>query len=154
MATMPSLTSKNGHSHTAPRKGDTMRAGVWTGVPLHISMQTIPRPKLLTNEDVIVRLTSSAICGTDLHIYRGISGSANPPWVLGHEGVGIVQEIGDAVQLVKPGDRVIVPSVFEDGHFHIQPVPTLAGYGYGSEFLTNDGMQSTSPSSKLPMPCF
>lgn len=119
-----------------------MRAAVWNGVPRQVTIKTVPIPRLQTSEDVIVRLTSAAICGTDLHLYRGISGSANPPWVLGHEGVGIVQEVGEAVQNVKPGDRVIVPCIPDDGVLTLENLPNLTTYGFGPDFgLGNAGMQ-------------
>jgi NADPH:quinone reductase-like Zn-dependent oxidoreductase len=122
----------NGSSHS-------MRAAVWKGKPYHVSIDNVLKPELLSSEDAIVRLTSSAICGTDLHIYRGISGSTNPPWVLGHEGVGIVESVGEAVQNIKPGDRVIVPAspVLDID----QLSPPLETFGLGADFGTNDGMQ-------------
>lgn len=122
-----------------------MRATVWKGKPFHVSIENVLKPKLLSSEDAIVRLTSAAICGTDLHIYRGISGSTNPPWVLGHEGVGIVETVGEAVQNVKPGDRVIVPATPDDGVLNIDELlPPLESFGLGADFGTNEGMQGTS----------
>ncbi|KAJ4987874.1 alcohol dehydrogenase-like domain-containing protein [Stagonosporopsis vannaccii] len=125
------------------RPSNTMRAAVWKGKPYQVSIDNVPRPRLLSAEDAIVRLTSSAICGTDLHIYRGISGSTNPPWVLGHEGVGIVESVGEAVQNVKPGDRVIVPAAPDDGVLNIdQLIPPLESVGLGADFGNSDGMQA------------
>lgn len=119
-----------------------MRGVVWNGVPREVTIQNVPRPRLSSSEEVIVRLTSSAICGSDLHCYRGLLGSANPPWVLGHEGIGIVQEVGEAVQNVKPGDRVIVPGIFDDGVLKLDDVPLFVGVGFGNEFgSSNEGMQ-------------
>jgi threonine dehydrogenase-like Zn-dependent dehydrogenase len=119
-----------------------MRATRWHGDPFHVSLETIAKPRLLTSEDVIVRLTSAAICGSDLHVYRGVAGSATAPWTLGHEGVGIVQEVGEAVQIVKPGDRVIVSAIPGEGRLEVHPVPSLHVYGFGPEFDGNtDGMQ-------------
>lgn len=138
---MPSLT--NGQSENKA-SSDTMRAAVWKGKPYHVSIDNVPKPQLLSSEDAIVRLTSSAICGTDLHIYRGITGSTNPPWVLGHEGVGIVESVGEAVQNVKPGDRVIVPAGPDDGILDIdQLIPSLESFGLGADFGTNEGLQGT-----------
>ena len=123
---------------------DTMRAVIWKGKPFHVSVDNVPKPQLLSSEDAIVRLTSSAICGSDLHIYRGVLGSTNPPWVLGHESVGIVESVGEAVQNVKPGDRVIVPCTPDHGVLDIdQLVPPLEVFGSGAEFGSNDGMQGT-----------
>jgi threonine dehydrogenase-like Zn-dependent dehydrogenase len=119
-----------------------MLATLWTGHPFHVSLQSISKPNLLTSEDAIIRLTSAAICGSELHVYHGVAGSKEPPWTLGHEGVGIVQEVGEAVQLVKPGDRVIVPGVPGEGIFENPVLPNLGVYGYGPDLNGNrDGMQ-------------
>jgi glutathione-independent formaldehyde dehydrogenase len=59
--------------------------------------------------DVVVRVTSSAICGTDLHMYDGRTG-ATAGLVLGHEPLGVVDQVGSAVELVKAGDRVVIPT--------------------------------------------
>jgi glutathione-independent formaldehyde dehydrogenase len=59
--------------------------------------------------DVVVRVTSSAICGTDLHMYDGRTG-AEPGLVIGHEPLGVIERAGSEVSLVKPGDRVVIPT--------------------------------------------
>jgi threonine dehydrogenase-like Zn-dependent dehydrogenase len=121
---------------------ETMKATIWNGRPLHVTVKSVPKPKLQSSEDAIIRLTSSAICGSDLHVYRGLVGSTNPPWTLGHEGVGIVESVGEAVQNVKRGDRVIIPCTPDDGVLNIDKlVPSLESYGIGEEFGSNDGMQ-------------
>ena len=136
-------TLTNGHFDHKPSSG-TMRAAIWKGKPFHVSIDTVPKPQLLSSEDAIIRLTSSAICGSDLHTYRGILGSTNPPWTLGHEAVGIVESVGEAVQNVKPGDRVIVPCTPDDGVLDIDAlIAPLEVYGSGIEFGSNDGMQGT-----------
>ena len=135
----------NGHSDHKP-SSTTMRAAIWKGKPFHVSIDTVRKPQSLSSEDAIVRLTSSAICGSDLHIYRGILGSTNPPWTLGHE-VGIVESVGEAVQNVKPGDRVIVPCTPDHGVLDIDAlIAPLEVYGSGIEFGSNDGMQGTRSS--------
>jgi NADPH:quinone reductase-like Zn-dependent oxidoreductase len=126
---------------------DTMRATIWNGIPYEVSIKTIPKSRLRASEDAVVRLTSAAICGSDLHIYHGILGSAHPGWVLGHEGVGIVQSVGEAVQNVKPGDRVIVSGLADDGVLKLQDVPSITGFGLGSDFGYDEGMQGKSPFS-------
>jgi glutathione-independent formaldehyde dehydrogenase len=60
-------------------------------------------------DDAIIRVTSSAICGTDLHMYDGRTG-AEPGLVLGHEPLGVVEQVGQCVSLVRPGDRVVIPT--------------------------------------------
>ncbi|CAJ37392.1 glutathione-independent formaldehyde dehydrogenase [Methanocella arvoryzae] len=84
-----------------------MEAVVYTG-PGSVAVKDIPRPQIEHPTDVILRLTSSAICGSDLHMYDGHT-DAQPGLVFGHEPMGIVEEVGDAVRLVKEGDRVVVP---------------------------------------------
>jgi glutathione-independent formaldehyde dehydrogenase len=84
-----------------------MEAIVYTG-PGTVEVQDIPRPQIEHSTDVILKLTSSAICGSDLHMYEGHS-DAPTGLVFGHEPMGVVDEVGDGVRLVKPGDRVVVP---------------------------------------------
>ena len=67
-----------------------------------------PRPRLENERDAIVRVTLGSICTSDLHIKHGSVPRAVPGITVGHEMVGIVEETGDAVQNVKPGDRVAV----------------------------------------------
>lgn len=77
----------------------------------------MPLPSIINQTDVVVRITSSAICGSDLHFYHGFSGSPDVPWGLGHEAIGYVSEIGDAVTALNIGDYVIVPDNADDGHW-------------------------------------
>ncbi|KAK6391157.1 hypothetical protein LTR81_026795 [Elasticomyces elasticus] len=60
-------------------------------------------------------MTLSALCGTDLHIYHGLEGG-NPPWVMGHEGLGTVSDVGNAVDTLKVGDYVVIPDSIASGH--------------------------------------
>src|SRR5690606_29416335 len=73
-----------------------------------IKYETVDDPTIKNNTDAIIRVTSSAICGSDLHIYRG-SLPQPKPMVMGHEFMGIVEETGSNVKNLKKGDRVIVP---------------------------------------------
>lgn len=76
--------------------------------PKNVSYDTVDDPKLKNDRDVILKVTATAICGSDLHIYSG--GLPQPrPMVLGHEFMGIVEEVGAAVKNLKRGDRVVVP---------------------------------------------
>jgi threonine dehydrogenase-like Zn-dependent dehydrogenase len=92
-----------------------MRAVVWHGIG-DIRMEQVPDPKIQDPKDAIVKLTSSAICGTDLHMIRGTFTGMVPGTILGHEGVGIVQEVGPQVRNYKPGDRVVIPSTLACGY--------------------------------------
>lgn len=75
-----------------------------------IRLEDVPEPKLREPTDAIVRLTASAICGTDLHMVRGTLGGMKPGTILGHEGVGLVEDTGGGVRNLKRGDRVVIPS--------------------------------------------
>lgn len=84
-----------------------MKAAVIHG-PRNISYDTVEDPKLKDNTDIILKVTATAICGSDLHIYSG--GIPQPrPMVLGHEFMGIVEEVGSGIKNLKRGDRVVVP---------------------------------------------
>jgi glutathione-independent formaldehyde dehydrogenase len=74
-----------------------------------VAVQDVPDAVLEEPDDVVVRITSSAICGTDLHMYDGRTG-ATPGLVLGHEPLGVVEQVGSAVELVRPGTRVVIPT--------------------------------------------
>jgi glutathione-independent formaldehyde dehydrogenase len=85
-----------------------VRAIVYQGTR-DVGVQTVADAVLEDPEDVVVEVTSSAICGTDLHMYDGRTG-AEPGLVLGHEPVGVVREVGEDVHLVRPGQRVVIPT--------------------------------------------
>jgi threonine dehydrogenase-like Zn-dependent dehydrogenase len=91
-----------------------MRAVVFHGIG-HIELDEVPEPSIEHPNDVIVRVTASAICGTDLHFVRGTMGGVKPGRILGHEAVGIVEEVGDYVTNLRAGDRVVVPSTIACG---------------------------------------
>jgi threonine dehydrogenase-like Zn-dependent dehydrogenase len=74
--------------------------------PGDVRLETVPDPKILTPTDAIVRLTATCVCGSDLWDYRGIN-DVSGPTPMGHEYVGIVEEIGDAVATIRPGQFVI-----------------------------------------------
>lgn len=80
-----------------------------------IQINDVPEPRLNGPQDAIVRLTANAICGTDLHFIRGTLSGMKPGIILGHEGVGIVEEVGDEVTNIRVGDRVIVCSTIACG---------------------------------------
>lgn len=92
-----------------------MKAVVFRGIG-DIRLENVPEPKLQKPNDVIVRLTASAICGTDLHMIRGTVPGMQEGTVLGHEGVGVVEEVGSAVRNFRIGDRVVVPSTIGCGN--------------------------------------
>ncbi|RJR38371.1 MAG: glutathione-dependent formaldehyde dehydrogenase [Desulfobacteraceae bacterium] len=92
-----------------------MKAVVFRGVG-DIRLEDVPEPKILDPTDAIVRITASAICGTDLHMVRGTMAMMEPGTILGHEGVGIVEEVGAGVRNLREGDRVVIPSTIACGY--------------------------------------
>jgi threonine dehydrogenase-like Zn-dependent dehydrogenase len=91
-----------------------MRAVVFHGVG-DIRVDDVPEPALQQPEDAIVRLTASAICGTDLHFVRGTMAGMKPGTILGHEGVGVVEEAGPRVRNFEAGNRVVICSTIACG---------------------------------------
>lgn len=92
-----------------------MKAVVYHAVG-DIRLEDVPEPRIQAPTDAIVRLTASAICGTDLHFVRGTVGGMQPGTILGHEGVGIVEELGEDVRNLQVGDRVVIPSTIACGN--------------------------------------
>lgn len=92
-----------------------MKAVVWNGVG-DISIEEVPDPQLKEPTDAIVEITTSAICGTDLHFVRGTMAGMNEGTILGHEAVGIVREVGTGVRNLREGDRVVIPSTIACGY--------------------------------------
>jgi threonine dehydrogenase-like Zn-dependent dehydrogenase len=92
-----------------------MKAVVFHGIG-DIRLDDVAEPKIQERTDAIVRITSSAICGTDLHMVRGTFSGMKPGTVLGHEGVGIVEEVGKGVRNLRRGDRVVIPSTIACGN--------------------------------------
>jgi threonine dehydrogenase-like Zn-dependent dehydrogenase len=127
-----------------------MRAVVFHDVG-DIRLDDVPDPALKEPADAIVRLTASAICGTDLHMVRGTMGGMVPGTILGHEGVGVVEETGPRVRNLVPGDRVVVCSTVacgscsycRAGYFAQCDTANPNGPAAGTAFF--GGPQSTGP---------
>lgn len=81
-----------------------------------IRMEEVSEPRLQEPTDAIVRITTSALCGTDLHLVRGSLDGMKPGTILGHEGVGIVEEVGADVRNLQPGDRVVIAATIACGN--------------------------------------
>lgn len=91
-----------------------MKAVVFHGIG-DIRLDDVPEPKLEAPTDAIVRISASAICGTDLHMIRGTFPGMAPGTILGHEGVGYVEALGEDVRNLSVGDRVVIPSTIACG---------------------------------------
>ncbi len=85
-----------------------MKAVVWHGTE-DVRVEEVDDPRIQEPTDAIVRITSSAICGSDLHLYKILGMYIDKGSILGHEPMGIVEETGEAVSHIKPGDRVVIP---------------------------------------------
>jgi threonine dehydrogenase-like Zn-dependent dehydrogenase len=85
-----------------------MRATCWEGAK-HVKVESVPDPKILNQGDAIVKITSTAICGSDLHLFNGFMPTMEHGDILGHEFMGEVMEVGKNVKKLKVGDRVVVP---------------------------------------------
>src|SRR5438874_5351536 len=85
-----------------------MKALCWMGIE-KLSVEEVPDPKILNPRDAIIRITSTAICGSDLHIYDGYIPTMMKGDILGHEFMGEVVEVGPAVKKLKVGDRIVNP---------------------------------------------
>ena len=85
-----------------------MKAVVWHG-RRDVRVETVPDPAIREPTDAIVRVTSSAICGSDLHLYEVLGPFMRPGDILGHEAMGVVEEVGAEAEHVQPGDRVVIP---------------------------------------------
>src|SRR5947209_1368681 len=85
-----------------------MRANCWIGKE-NVSVETVPDPKILSQSDAIVKITSTAICGSDLHLYNGFVPTMESGDILGHEFMGEVVDVGRGVKNLNKGDRVVVP---------------------------------------------
>jgi threonine dehydrogenase-like Zn-dependent dehydrogenase len=92
-----------------------MKAVIFHGVG-DIRLDDVPEPTIQAPTDAIVRVTASAICGTDLHFVRGTFAGMEPGTILGHEGVGVVEVVGDGVRNLAVGDRVVIPSTIACGY--------------------------------------
>ena len=108
-----------------------------------VRVEDVDDPEIQDPTDAIVRLTASAICGTDLHMIRGTMPGMQPGTVLGHEGVGVVEEVGDDVRNLSEGDRVVIPSTIgcgscsycRDGYFAQCDTANPGGHLAGTAFF-------------------
>ncbi|WP_320782978.1 zinc-dependent alcohol dehydrogenase [Streptomyces sp. CRN 30] len=92
-----------------------MKAVTWQG-KRDVRVETVPDPKIQEPTDAIISVTSTGLCGSDLHLYEVLTPFMTPGDILGHEPMGIVEEVGSEVTNLKPGDRVVVPFQIACGH--------------------------------------
>ncbi|MDD7961876.1 alcohol dehydrogenase catalytic domain-containing protein [Microbacterium thalli] len=131
-----------------------MKAVVWHGIG-DIRLDEVADPRIEDGHDAIVRITRSAICGTDLHFIRGTMSGMKEGTILGHEAVGIVTEVGELVRGFQPGDRVVINSTVScgacrycrDGHTAQCDVANPNGPEAGTCFF--GGPETTGPVNGL-----
>ncbi|MFW5473387.1 zinc-dependent alcohol dehydrogenase [Knoellia sp. CPCC 206450] len=92
-----------------------MKALTWQGRK-NVRVEEVPDPTIQEPTDAVIRVTSTAICGSDLHLYDPLGPFLSKGDVLGHETMGVVEEVGPEVTHVKPGDRVVIPFNISCGH--------------------------------------
>jgi threonine dehydrogenase-like Zn-dependent dehydrogenase len=109
-----------------------MKAAIWHG-KRDVRVETVPDPSIIDPTDAIVRVTTTGLCGSDLHLYEVLGAFMTPGDVLGHEPMGIVEAIGSSVSTLKVGDRVVVP-------FNIS---------CGSCFMCDQGLQSQCETTQV-----
>ncbi|KKB35660.1 zinc-dependent alcohol dehydrogenase [Bacillus thermotolerans] len=130
-----------------------MKALTYQG-PKDVQVKEVEDPVLQKRDDVIVRITSTAICGSDLHLYQG-NMPLSPGYIIGHEPMGVVEEVGPDVTKVKKGDRVVLPFNVSCGecfycHNHMEsqcdnanPHKDTGGYfGYTEQYGNHPGGQA------------
>ncbi len=119
-----------------------MKAVAWHGVH-DVRVDTVPDPRIQEPTDAIIRVTSSGICGSDLHLYEVLGPYIDAGDILGHEPMGVVEEVGSDVTHIQPGDRVVVPFNISCGHCYMCDKGLMSQcettqvheYGTGAAFL-------------------
>ena len=109
-----------------------MKALTWQG-KRSVSVEEVPDPRIQEPTDAIVRITSTGICGSDLHLYEVLGPFMDKGDIIGHEPMGIVEEVGPAVTHIKAGDRVVIPFNVSCGHC----------------FMCNQGLQSQCETTQV-----
>ncbi|MEC4570385.1 alcohol dehydrogenase catalytic domain-containing protein [Streptomyces virginiae] len=95
-----------------------MRALTWQG-KRDVRVDTVPDPTIRADDDIIVKITTTGLCGSDLHLYEVLGAFLDAGDILGHEPMGVVVEVGPGVTALKPGDRVVVPFNISCGMCHM-----------------------------------
>lgn len=116
----------------------TMRRVEYNGIPYNTTVETALIPELQTPNDAIIRITKAALCGSDLHYYRGFTPSEGD---IGHEAIGYIEALGEGVSTHTVGDYVVLPAIVYDQSIQLAPT--------GSSSVTHTGMQGQCPERLL-----
>ncbi|TMR17923.1 glutathione-dependent formaldehyde dehydrogenase [Nonomuraea turkmeniaca] len=95
-----------------------MKAVTWHG-KRDVRVENMPDPSIKEPNDAVIKVTSTGICGSDLHLYEVLGPFMAEGDILGHEPMGIVEEVGPSISNIKPGDRVVIPFNISCGHCHM-----------------------------------
>ncbi|WP_313357965.1 alcohol dehydrogenase catalytic domain-containing protein, partial [Corynebacterium variabile] len=118
-----------------------------------VSVEEVPDPHIQEPTDAVIRVTSTAICGSDLHLYEVLTPFMDKGDIIGHEPMGIVEEVGSAVTHIKPGDRVVIPFNVSCGHCFMCrqglqsqcETTQVREYGTGAQFLGYSRLYGSVP---------
>lgn len=118
-----------------------------------VSVEEVPDPQIQEPTDAVIRVTSTAICGSDLHLYEVLTPFMDEGDIIGHEPMGIVEEVGSAVTYIKPGDRVVIPFNVSCGHCFMCrqglqsqcETTQVREYGTGAQFLGYSRLYGSVP---------
>jgi NADPH:quinone reductase-like Zn-dependent oxidoreductase len=117
----------------------TMRGVVWEGTPFQMSVRPVAMPYLQAETDAIIKTSATAICGSDLHIYRGIYGSPEVPWTMSHGGMGYIQDIGNGVVHHSVGDLVVIPGGSDPSVLEMEGPELGVGFALGRTWGDAEG---------------
>ena len=138
-----------------------MKAVTWQGRRT-VSVETVPDPVIQQPTDAIIKVTTTNICGSDLHLYEPLAAFMDKGDVLGHETMGVVQEVGSGCGDLRVGDRVSIPFQISCGHcwmceqeLYTQCETTqVRDQGSGAAlFGFTEPYSSLKPNSAAPLPC-
>lgn len=114
MSNITNTSKKTSSNDNSSNTGKTMKGLVYNG-PGKIEWKDVPKPTIDQPTDALVKIIKTTICGTDLGILHGKTPTVKPGTTLGHEGIGIIEEVGDSVRNFKKGDHVIISCITADG---------------------------------------
>lgn len=118
-----------------------------------VSVEEVSDPQIQEPTDAVIRVTSTAICGSDLHLYEVLTPFMDEGDIIGHEPMGVVEEVGSAVTHIKPGDRVVIPFNVSCGHCFMCrqglqsqcETTQVREYGTGAQFLGYSRLYGSVP---------
>lgn len=129
----------------------SMQAVTWSGNPFHVNVSTLPIPQLLDPTDAIVKVSLSSISSADIHTYNGAYEDKEVPWVMGHEALGIIVEVGNSVTSFSVGDKVVIPDEASNGLEGLS-MAELIGLGLGLDNYLTTGCQGWNAPSRDQKP--